>query len=60
MGFYETFTYTMSINRGRIIINQGFYASLVEIYSFLLFSLLVKSIELEIQLSSDRVDTSRV
>ena len=56
--FYEKCTYQMSINKGRMTTTQGAHASLVG--SFLSsLSLLVKSIEEDIQPSRDRVDTTR-
>ena len=36
-GFYEKFTYQMSINREKKITTQGAHASLVRILSFLFF-----------------------
>ena len=58
-GFYEKTLYQMSINRGRTTTTKGAHASLVRILSILLFSLLVKSFEEEIQPSRDRVDNVR-
>ena len=51
--------YQMSINKERTTTAQGAHANLIRIISFLLFSLLVKNFEEEIQSSEDRVDTSR-
>ena len=36
-GFYEKFTYHMSINRERMTKTQGAHASLIEILSLLMF-----------------------
>ena len=36
-GFYEKFTYQMSINRRRMTTTKGDHTSLVRIFSFLLF-----------------------
>ena len=36
-GFYEKFTYQMSINKGRTTTTQGVHASLVGVLSFLFF-----------------------
>ena len=58
-GFYENTSYQMSINKGRTTTTQGIHASLMGILSFYSLSLLVKSIEEEIQPSRDRVDTAR-
>ena len=57
-GFYETFTYQLSINKGRATTTQGTHSCIVGILPFLL-SLLVKSFEKEIQSSKDFVDTTR-
>ena len=58
-GFYKKTSFQMSINRERTTTIEGAHASLVRIISFLLFLLLVKSFEEEIQPSGDRVDTAR-
>ena len=36
-GFYEKYIYQMSVNRGRMTINQGAHESFMRILSFLLF-----------------------
>ena len=58
-GFYDKTLYQMFINWERMTITQGAHASLVRILSFLLFYLLVKSFEEEIQPSGNRVDIAR-
>ena len=57
-GFYEKFTYQISINREIRNRTQGSHESLIRIFSFLLF-LLVMRFKEEVQPFSDCVDTSR-
>ena len=57
--FYENFTYLISINRVGMTTTQGSHARFMKTLSFYSLSLVVKSIEEQIQLSSDYVDITR-
>ena len=57
--FYENFTYLKFINRRRPTIPIGIHASLLENYPLSSLLLMEMSVQDEIQLSNNRVDTPR-
>ena len=56
-GFYKKILYPMSINKERIDTTQGFHANFVDKTLLSYVFLLEKSIEEEIKLSNNHVDT---
>ena len=59
-GFCENFTYLVSINKGITATPKSAHTKFLGNFPRYSLSLLVKSVEEEVQLSSDRVDSTKV